>query len=113
VNIVQWIIGLIFTLPPDFRKDALKEIEDGPQREFYESLDPAKRRGYLKDMAAQLQIGWLCKSMLIANIVTRVTFFAVVVLYARAGLLGPIFKWGSSALQASMTVIHGALAGLG
>jgi|HubBroStandDraft_3_1064219.scaffolds.fasta_scaffold431289_2 hypothetical protein len=110
---IKWLLSLLFTLPPDFRQEALKEIEDGPQREFYEKLSEHDRKGYLKELTQQHSFEWLCKSMSLANIVTRVTFVAVIFLYAHAGLLGPLFKWGSSALQTSVSVLRSAWTGTG
>lgn len=110
-DFLKLLMRVIFTFPPDFRAEALKEIESGPQNAYFQYLTEDGKNQYLNDTTSQhIQI-WLCKCALLGNIFTRVTFGAVIFLYARDGLLGPILKWGGTALHTAYIVISRKLTG--
>jgi hypothetical protein len=110
-EVFKFLARFIFTLPPDFRADALKEIETGPQNAYFQYLTEEGKNQYLNDTTSQHIQVWLCKCALLGNIFTRVTFGAVLVLYAHDGMLGPILRWSGSALKTACLLLVQKLTG--
>lgn len=104
-EIIKLILRFLFRMPPDFRTSALKEIEEGPQKDFYEYLDRKGQREYLNDLTSQHSQAWLCQNAAFGNIMQTLTFFGVLFLFVHDGLTGTLFSFGAGALKTVTAVI--------
>lgn len=87
-DILKFLFRLIFTVPPDFRAQARKEIEEGPQRRFYDDMSAEDKKAYVTETANWQAMVWACRNTGMANTFSRINLLLIIILCAFNGVFG-------------------------